>query len=149
MPHAQDAGGRAPDGRIGAVSASVPGGAWHDLTLLRHSGLLDRLDAEADEGAMLDKGYVGVRQGPPRVAAVPAAPGGRGRPLTDEQKADNRLIARYRIVVEHTLAQMGRYQALKQVWRSDVPRHSRAIRAVAMLVDRRIRAVPLKTYAVA
>jgi hypothetical protein len=139
----------APDGRVGAVSLSVPGGAWHDLTLLRGSGLLDRLDADADEGAMLDKGYVGVRGDRPDLPLFLPHRARRGRPLDDEQKGDNRLIARYRIVVEHTLAQMGRYQALRQVWRSDVPRHSRAIRAVAVLVDRRTRAVPLKTYAVA
>lgn len=138
-----------PDGRVGALSLSVPGGAWHDLTLLRKSGLLDRLDADADEGAMLDKGYVGVRKDRPELPLFLPHRACRGRPLTDEQKGDNRLIARYRIVVEHTLAQMGRYQALKQVWRSDVPRHSRAIRAVAVLVDRRTRALPLKTYAVA
>jgi hypothetical protein len=136
-----------PDGRIGAVSASVPGGAWHDLTLLRHSGLLARLDAEADEGAMLDKGYVGVRKDRPELPLFLPHRAARGRPLDDEQRADNRLIARYRIVVEHALAQMGRYQALRQVWRSDVARHGRAIRAVAMLADRRIAAVPLKTYA--
>jgi hypothetical protein len=138
-----------PDGRIGAVSASVPGGAWHDLTRLRHSGLLAPRDAEADEGAMLDKGYIGVRNDRPELPLFLPHRAARGRPLDDEQRRDNRRIARYRIVVEHTLAQMGRYQALKQVWRSDVPRHGCAIRAVAMLVDRRVRVVPLKTYAAA
>jgi hypothetical protein len=43
-----------PDGRGGAVSASVPGGATHDLTLLRQTRLLDGLDP-ATEGVMLDK----------------------------------------------------------------------------------------------
>jgi hypothetical protein len=136
-----------PDGSIGAVSASVPGGAWHDLTLLRWTGLLSRLDADADEGAMLDKGYIGVRGDRPELPLFLPHRASRGRPLTEEQRADNRLIARDRIVVEHTLAPMGRYQALRQVWRSDVARHGRAIRAVAVRVDRRVRAVPLKTYA--
>lgn len=138
-----------PDGRLGAVSESVPGGAGHDLTPLRRSGLLDRLDPEADEGAMLDKGYVGAGDGYPDLPLFLPHRAWRGRPLTEEQKADNRLVARYRIVVEHTLAQMARYQALRQLWRSDVGRHGRAVRAVAVLVDRRIRQVPLKTYAVA
>src|SRR5712692_1303143 len=43
-----------PEGRLGAVSASVPGGATHDLTLLRGTRLLDQLDP-ASEAAMLDK----------------------------------------------------------------------------------------------
>jgi len=138
-----------PDGRLGAVSPSVPGGAWHDLTLLRGSGLLDRLDAGADEGAMLDRGYIGVRKDRPELPLFLPHRSCRGRPLDDEQVGDNRLIARYRIVVEHALAQMGRYQALRQVWRCDVGRHSRAVRAVAMLVERRAAVVPLKTYAMA
>jgi hypothetical protein len=136
-----------PDGRLGAVSDSVPGGAWHDLTLLRDSGVLSGLDPGADEGAMLDRGYIGIRKDYPELPLFLPHRASRGRPLTEEQKAENRWLARYRIVVEHTLAQMGRYQALRQVWRSDESRHSRAVRAVAMVVDRRIREVPLKTYA--
>jgi hypothetical protein len=138
-----------PDGSIAAVSGSVPGGAWHDLTLLRDSGLLGRLDACADEGAMLDKGYVGVRKDRPELPLFLPHRASRGHPLTEEQREDNRWIARYRIVVEHTLAQLARFGALRQVWRSTVERHSRAFRAVAALVDRRIRAVPLKVYAAA
>jgi hypothetical protein len=138
-----------PDGTIGAVSASVPGGAWHDLTLLRHSGLLDRLDPAADEGAMLDRGYVGVRKDRPELPLFLPHRAWRGRPLTDEQREDNRRLARYRIVVEHTIAQLARYQALRQVWRSDVARHGRAIRAVAVVVDRRIRAAPLRACVMA
>jgi hypothetical protein len=138
-----------PDGAIAAVSASVPGGAWHDLTLLRSSGVLSRLDADADEGAMLDKGYVGVRTDRPDLPLFLPHRASRGHPLTEEQKEENRVIARYRIVVEHTMARLNQYGAMKQVWRSTVPRHGRATRAVATLVDRRIRAVPLKTYAVA
>lgn len=137
-----------PDGAIGAVSSSVPGGAWHDLTPLRYSGVLSRLDAGADEGAMLDKGYVGVRKDRPELPLFLPHRASRGHPLTEGQRAENVILARYRVVVEHTMAQLNKFGALKQVWRSTVPRHSRATRAVALLVDRRVRAVPLKTYAV-
>lgn len=116
-----------PDSRLGAVSESVPGGSWHDLTLLRHSGLLDRLDPESDEGAMLDEGYIGAGRGHPELPLSLPHRAWSGRPLTEGQKADNRLLSRYRIVVEHTLAQMGRYQVLRQLWRSDVGRQGRAI----------------------
>ena len=47
-----------PDGRIEALSASVPGGANYELTLLRADKLLDNLDA--DEAGMMDKGYDGI-----------------------------------------------------------------------------------------
>jgi hypothetical protein len=139
----------APDGTIQAVSGSAPGGAWHDLTLLRSTGIPGRLDPGADEGAMLDKGYPGVQKDRPEVAIFTPVKAPRGGSLTDEQKESNRWLARYRVVVEHTIAQLARYQVLRRVWRGTVGHHSRVIRAVAAVVDRRLRRVPLKTYAAA
>jgi hypothetical protein len=139
----------APDGSIQAVSDSLPGGANHDLTVLRGTHLLERLDPEADEGAMMDKGYVGIAKDHPELPLVLPHKASRNHPLNDEQKAFNRLVARYRIVVEHTIARLNRFGVLRQVFRSMWQRHSRVIRVVAMIVDRRIRVVPLKTYAAA
>lgn len=134
-----------PDGRLGAVSESVPGGANHDLTLLRRTKLLDRLDPET-EGAMLDKGYDGIRKDYPRHRLYLPFKARRNRPLTDEEKAYNRHLAKYRIVVEHTNAQLNQFQVLAQVYRHDRTGHSRVVRAVAYLVDRRIAERPLKSY---
>jgi DDE superfamily endonuclease/Helix-turn-helix of DDE superfamily endonuclease len=139
----------APDGRIEAVSDSVPGGANHDLRLLRDTALLHRLDPEADEGAMLDKGYTGIAKDHPELPLFLPHKARRNHPLTEEQRDWNRLVARYRIVVEHVIAQLNRFQALRQVFRSAIGRHRGVIRVVAALVDRRIRIVPLKTYAAA
>jgi DDE superfamily endonuclease len=133
-----------PDGRIGAVSATVPG-STHDLTMLRGDGLLYRLGP--DEGAMGDKAYVGAQEDRPEIPVVVPTKATRGRPVTEEQKAANRVINRCRVVIEHVNAQLNRFQALKQVFRSMFARHTRVIRVVATLVDRRIAAVPLKTYA--
>jgi hypothetical protein len=137
-----------PDGRIGAVSDSVPG-STHDLTLLRQTGLLDRLDPAAGAGAMLDKGYVGAQGDRPALPLVLPAKAARGRPLTDGQKAANQVVSRYRVVVEHVMAQLNRFQVLKQVFRSLFDRHTQAVRVVATLVDRRIAVTPLKAYAAA
>jgi hypothetical protein len=135
-----------PCGRIETVSDSVPGGANHDLTLLRASGVLERLDA--GEGAMMDKGYVGVKTSHPAVPIVIPFKAGRGHPLTGEQKAFNRVVARHRIVVEHTMAQLNRFTVLRQVFRGrERPRHSGVVRVVARLVNRRLWVKPLKTYA--
>jgi hypothetical protein len=139
----------APDGSIQAISDSVPGGANHDLTVLRGTGLLGRLDVEAGEGAMMDKAYTGITKDHPELSLILPHKARRDRPLTEEQRAFNRLVARYRIVVEHTIAQLARFQVLRQVFRSVWRRHTQVIRVVAMLVDRRIRVVPLKTYAAA
>ncbi len=138
-----------PSGRIESVSASVPGGATHDLTLLRQTGLLGLL-AEG-EGAMLDKGYLGIDkdyQGVPLAIPFKARP---KQPLSECGQAYNRLVARYRIVVEHTLAQLNRFTVLRQVFRGRSWRHrtahSQVVRVVARLVNRRLQVCPLKTYA--
>jgi hypothetical protein len=135
-----------PRGRIETVSDSVPGGANHDLPLLRASGVLERLGE--GEGAMVDKGYVGVRASHPGVPIVIPFKASRNHPLTEEQRASNRVVARHRIVVEHTMAQLNRFTVLRQVFRGrQRPRHSQVVRVVAKLANRRLRVKPLKTYA--
>ena len=97
--------------------------------------------------AMGDKAYTGARADRPDLPMVVPTKATRGHPLTEDQKASNRVISRARVVIEHVNAQLNRYQVLKQVFRSVFDRHTRVIRVVATLVDRRIAAVPLKTYA--
>jgi DDE superfamily endonuclease len=137
-----------PDGGIGAVSSSVPGGGIHDLTLLRMTRLLERLDPER-EAAMADKGYQGVGSYYPEHTIDHPIKAQRNHPLTAEEKVSNQRLARYRIVVEHTLAQMNQYQALAQVYRHRRTGHTRTVRAVALLVNRRIQERPLKSYPIA
>ena len=66
--------------------------------------------------------------------------------LTDDQKAANRVISRHRVVVEHVMAQLNRFGVLRQTFRGVFGRHTQVFRVVALLVDRRIAVVPLKTY---
>jgi transposase len=134
-----------PDGQVGALSESVPGGATADITLLRKTRVVEQLDGP-DEAAMLDKAYVGAPKDFPDHRLIIPFKASRGHPLTEEQKAFNRLIAQYRIIVEHTNAQLNQFQVLAQVYRHALESHPRAIRVVAMLINRRIRERPLKTY---
>jgi transposase len=136
-----------PDGTIAAVSASVPGGATHDLTLLRRTRLIEQL-IPGEEAAMLDKGYDGIRKDHPEHTLYLPYKARRNHPLTPEQKAYNRHLSGYRIVVEHTNAQLNQFQVLAQRYRHARAGHSRVVRVVAMLVDRRIREQPLKSYPV-
>ena len=98
---------------------------------------------------MLDKGYVGAAKEFPHHRLVIPYKASRGHPLTEEQKAWNRQVAKYRIVVEHTNAQLNQFQALAQVYRHAREGHTQTIRVVAMLVNRRIRERPLKSYTAA
>ena len=135
-----------PTGRIEGVSDSVPGGANHDLTVLRSSGVLERLGE--GEGAMMDKGYVGIRNDFSEGPIILPFKAARGRPLTEEQRASNRVVAGHRVVVEHTMAQLNRFTVLRQVFRAQKrQRHGTVVRVVATLVNRRIAMRPLKTYA--
>lgn len=134
-----------PAGRVESVGDSVPGGAKHDQTVLRESGLLGRL--AAGEGAMMDKAYATLRGEHPARPLVTPEPARRNHPRNDHQKVANRFIARYRIVVEHAIAQLNTFTVLRQVWRGDRGGHPGVVRAVAGLVNRRIDATPLKRYA--
>ncbi len=133
-----------PGGKIGAVSASVPGGANHDLRLLRESHLLDNLSE--GEAAMMDKGYDGITKDYPGYALYLPHKARRNRPLTPAQKAYNRLLSSYRIVVGHTNAQLNQYKALSQVWRNRRESHTGVFRVICSLVNGRIENCPLKRY---
>jgi hypothetical protein len=134
-----------PSGTIGCVSGSYPGGANHDITVTRKHGLLDRLDPS--EGAtMTDSGYDGLQKDYPHHGLYQVQKARRNHPLTAEQKEFNRLIGRYRIIVEHTLAQVNVFQIASQTYRHPREGHSQIMRVVADLVNRRIAECPLKTY---
>ena len=136
-----------PDGTIVAVSDSVPGGANHDLTLLRQTRLLNQLDA--DEAAMMDKGYDGITNDYPDTTLYLPFKARRNHPLTAEQKAYNRFLSKHRIVVEHTNAQLNVFQVLVQTYRHCRHKHGQIVRIVAGLVNRRIARQPLKSDAAA
>jgi hypothetical protein len=123
---------------------SVPGGQTHDLILLRQTDLLGQLGE--DEAAMLDKGYDGVQNDYPNQRIYLPFKARRNHPLTEDQKAYNRFLAHYRILVEHSLACMNRFQILRQVYRHQRDEHTRIVRIVAGLVSRRIQVKPLKSY---
>ena len=139
----------APDGRVESVGASLPGGSKHDKTVLLESGLLGAL--AAGEAAMADKAYEALVRQCTGLELVTPRPARRGHPLTEQQKVANRFIARYRIVVEHAIAQLNRFTVLRQVYRGrarhHAERHSRVVRVVAVLVNRRTEVKPLKRYA--
>ena len=122
------------DGRVAAVAASRPG-RWADLEVFRRSGPAGKL-IRARVGALGDLGYVGLDGLSPRLhGATPRRkPCGRERPRADRRY--NRAFARRRIVVEHGINRLRRYQALSQVDRHRRKHHTARVRAVAGLVNR-------------
>lgn len=100
----------------GSVRAVTPGvrGPVSDGGLLRQSGVLEREPATAAAPALLgDQAYHGLGRGPDgakRVHTPRRKPRGKPRPPADA--AFNRVFARARIVVEHSIRDLRIFQAL-------------------------------------
>jgi DDE superfamily endonuclease/Helix-turn-helix of DDE superfamily endonuclease len=117
------------------VAESIPG-PTADLEVLKRSKLLNRLPQGV--GALGDLAYLGRaalhREG---LGATPRRqPRGQERPPADRRY--NRAFARRRIVVEHGICRLRRYQALTQVDRHHRKLHTARVRAAAGLVNRMI-----------
>jgi hypothetical protein len=122
------------DGHIVDVAESRPG-RWADLKVLRRSGLVGRL-IRAQVGALGDLGYVGLDGLSPRLRGATPRRKPRGQERSAEDRRYNRAFARRRIVVEHGINRLRRYQALSQVNRHRRKGHTARVRAVAGLVNR-------------
>ena len=124
------------DGTLCDVSESVVG-PTADLTLLKQSGLLERLPAGV--GAIGDLAYVGIAEAHPhKLGATPRRkPRGKERP--PEDVCAGSAFSKRRIKVEHTIGRMRRYQSLAQTDRHHRKNHTARTRAVAGLVNRQIR----------
>ena len=115
------------------MSASVPG-PTADLTLLKQSGLMKRLSPGVR--AMGDLAYIGID-----ALGCGSAPRrkSRDKPCLAEDIAYNTAFSKRRIVVEHTIDRLRRFQALAQPCRYH-HQHAQRVCAVAGLVNRQIAA---------
>ena len=126
-------------GRILLVSASVPGRV-HDYTLFKREGTAERVPRGAQHD--LDRGYDGAPTDyPEHHVIVPVKKRRNHRRLTRVERGFNRLQARRRIIVEHVLCRMKKYQVLAQVYRHRLADYNRRFRNVAALVNFRLAAV--------
>jgi hypothetical protein len=120
-------------GRVADVAESRPG-RWADLRVLRRSGLRRRLPGGL--GAPGDLAYVGIADWHPEGLGATQRRKPRGQARPEEDRKSNRAFSRRRIVVEHAIGRMRRYQALSQSDRHHRRGHTERVRAVAGLVNR-------------
>jgi hypothetical protein len=126
-----------PDsGEIVAVSDSVPG-PTADMTLLKQSRLLEVLPPGV--GGIGDLAYVGIGSLHPQGLGACPRRKPRGKPRPAEDVLYNTAFARQRIVVEHTIGRIRRYEALAQVDRNHRQHHNQRTVAVCGLVNHQIR----------
>jgi len=117
-------------GQVVDVADSVAG-PTADMTVLAHSTLMDRLPEGV--GGIGDLAYVGIdKLG--TGAAPRRKPRGQARPPDDVLY--NTAFSKRRIIVEHSIGRMRRYQALTQTDRHHRHHHTSRVRAVAGLVNR-------------
>jgi len=122
-------------GQFVDVADSVPG-PTADLNVLEGSGLLNRLPPEV--GAIGDLAYIGIdKLHPEGLAAAPRRkPRGKPRPAADI--AYNTEFSRRRIIVEHSIGRLRRYDAVTQTDRHHRQLHTERVVACAGLVNRQI-----------
>ena len=120
-------------GQIVDIAESVCG-PKADIKVVEESGLLSRLPEGV--GAIGDLAYVGIdKLHPTGLGAAPRKkPRGQERPPEDVEY--NRAFSKRRIVVEHSIGRMRRYQSITQMDRNHRQQHTPRVRAVAGLVNR-------------
>ena len=124
------------DGQIVDVPPSVRG-PTADLTLLKDSGLLERLPEGV--GGLGDLAYVGIADVHPQGLGATPRRKPRGQPRPPEDVAYNRAFARRRVRVEHTIRRLRVFEALTQPDRHHRRGHTARVRAAAGLVNRQVR----------
>lgn len=124
------------NGEIVDVAESARG-PTADINVLETSELLSCLPEGV--GAIGDLAYIGIdKLEPERDTATPRRKP-RGQPRPAEDVAYNTAFARRRIVVEHTICRVRRYEALTHMDRNHRRDHTARVRAVAGLVNRQLR----------
>jgi hypothetical protein len=123
-------------GEIVDVADSVRG-PTADLSLLKQSGLLARLPAGV--GAMGDLAYVGLSALHPQGLGATPRRKPREQPRPAEDRAYNTAFARQRVVVEHTILRIRRYECTMQADRQHRHQHTARVIAISGLVNRQIR----------
>lgn len=124
------------NGEIVDVAQSARG-PTADIKVLETSALLSRLPKGV--GAIADLAYIGMdKLEPQRDTATPRRKP-RGQPRPAEDVAYNTAFARRRIVVEHSICRVRRYEALTHMDRNHRREHTARVRAVAGLVNRQLR----------
>ena len=123
-------------GEICDIADSVVG-PQSDIKTLEESGVLNRLPEGVGAGG--DLAYVGIDKLHPQGKGVTPRRKPRGKDRPEEDVCFNRAFSRRRIVVEHTIGRLRRYEALNQTDREHRNHHSARVRAVAGLVNRQIR----------
>ena len=126
-------------GQIVDVAPSMPG-PTADIKVLKKSKLLKRLPKGV--GGLGDLAYVGIADLHPEGLGATGRRKPRGQPRSLGDRRYNKAFSRRRIVVEHGIGRLRRFQALTHTDRHFRKNHTARVRAVAGLVNRMLTLKP-------
>lgn len=122
-------------GLIRQLSATLPG-SLHDVTHLRHSGLLAALPPETI--VVADSAFVGLYKDLPHHSVLVPHKAQRNHPLLPDQLLANRELAAVRIKVENVFAQLKIFRILVHRFRHQVTTiHTQVFTILAALHNQR------------
>lgn len=101
--------------RILLISPTKPG-RRHDKRLADRIHLMNHIPH--DVGVWTDSGFQGIQEQHPNTLV--AKRGRKNRPLTQGEKRENRVISSFRIVVEHAIGGMKRYNVMTDTLRNKI-----------------------------
>jgi IS5 family transposase len=107
------------------ICVAIGKGRKHDLDLLKVSQTRFALEVLVKA----DKGYQGIKKLHSKSETPHKKP--RGGKLTREQRAENRVLARERIVVEHVNRRFKVFRVLSEVYRNRRSRYGLRVNLVA------------------
>lgn len=127
-----------PQGKILALTRTT-GGRTHDLKLFRQDITYQQLPQKSNK--LGDLGFEGMLKDKIPNTALPIKRRrreGKTIKLTDEEKEFNRNHAKVRVMVEHVIARLKKYQVLSQTYRSAETRYNRIFRNITSLINFRL-----------
>jgi IS5 family transposase len=122
------------NGLIVHLSKSV-GGRTHDLTLFHRSGVERQLPTGIAIAA--DKGYTGLAKHYPQRQVELPKKASKHQPLSRGEKRRNRRLAKRRVVVEHAISRVKKYQVMGSKYRHRESDYDQVCRTVCGLVNLR------------
>jgi len=107
-------------------------GTVHDFKMFKDS-LADVLPK--DISALLDSGYQGVNDY--FINALIPFKATKNNPLTDEQKALNTILSKYRVAIEHINRELKIFRICKETYRGKGQRGLNRVKIIASLYNHR------------
>ncbi len=123
-------------GKILMASKSYPGSV-HDYNIFKQENTAEKLSQKSSH--YVDCGYDGAPNDYPECTIIMPVKRRKNHPaLTRAEKRFNRKHSRIRILVEHVLSRMKKYQILAQVYRHKIMDYNQRFRNIAALVNFRL-----------